>query len=352
MSSETIPIRKGEELDLPLIEAFLKKSLPFLPDEPLHVQQFSVGRSNLTYELKIGEWEAVLRRPPLGPVAPKAHDMEREYKILEEINPYFPAAPKPYVFADKSLIGSPFFVMERKRGIVLDTEFPPEVNVTENLCRNISQIMVDSLVELHSIDYTKTALKEMTRPEGFLERQVHGWISRYERSKTEDIKDVDHLKVWMANNVPTSQNPTIIHYDYKLNNSMFNDELTKMIGLFDWEMTTVGDPLADLGAAMSYWIEPEDSDLLKRGMGSPPITSLTGFMTRDQFIQSYALKSGRDVSEMHFYLTFAYFKLAVICQQIYFRWKKGQTEDERFASLNLFVNNLVQYALYTAGKGL
>lgn len=352
MSSDTIPIRKGEELDSPLIEAYLKKYLPDLPDEPLQINQFSVGRSNLTYELKIGEWEAVLRRPPLGPVAPKAHDMEREYKILEELHPFFPAAPKPYVFADKSVIGSPFFVMERKHGIVLDTEFPPGVEGTEAVCRNISQIMVDSLVELHKIDYKKTGLKEITRPEGFMERQVFGWISRYERAKTDEIKDVDYLREWMVKNIPISQKPTVIHYDYKLNNSMLNNELTKMIGLFDWEMTTVGDPLADLGAAMSYWIEPDDSELLKKGMGAPPITTIQGFMTRDQFIQSYAQKSGRNVSDMHFYLTFAYFKLAVICQQIYYRWKKGQTKDERFANLNLYVNNLVQYALYTAGKGL
>ena len=238
--------------------------------------------------------------------------------------------------------------MERKHGVLLDTDFPEGVVVTEELCRGISETMVDRLVSLHNIDYKKTRLAQMTKPEGFMERQVHGWISRYERAKTEDIPHVEELKKWMVHNIPTTQDSTIIHYDFKLNNAMFNEELTEMIGLFDWEMTTVGDPLADLGVAMGYWIEHGDSDLLKRGMGKPPITTFQGFMTRDEFIQSYGIKSGRDVSNIGFYLTFAYFKLAVICQQIYYRYKKGQTQDERFAQLNLFVSNLIQYALSTS----
>ncbi|WP_257350424.1 phosphotransferase family protein [Pseudalkalibacillus decolorationis] len=352
MTSQTIPVRKGEELDLESIELFLRKQLDNLPDDPLTVKQFSVGRSNLTYQLKVGDWEAVLRRPPLGPVAPKAHDMERECRILQEINPYFPVAPEPYLFADEDVIGSPFFIMERKQGVVLDTKFPDDVVVTERLCERISETMVDSLVSLHNIDYTKTKLKEMTKPDGFMERQVHGWIKRYDRSQTDEIHGLEHLKEWMVNHNPKSQAPTIIHYDYKLNNAMFSHDLSEMTGLFDWEMTTVGDPLADLGAAMSYWIEVDDSELLKRGMGEAPITTHPGFMTRDEFINCYANKSGRDISDFNFYLTFAYFKLAVICQQIYYRWKKGQTEDERFVNLNQFVRNLIQHALSTAERGM
>lgn len=350
MASDTIPIRKGEELDVAAIEAFLRSQLPELPEDELTIQQFSVGRSNLTYQLQMGEWEAVLRRPPLGPVAPKAHDMEREYLILKEIHPHFSAAPEPYLFSDESLIGSPFFIMERKQGIVLDTDFPLGITPTLEICRNISETMVDNLVALHSIDYTKTRLTEMTRPDGFMERQVAGWIRRYERSETDLIEGVEKLKQWLLSHVPDSREPAIIHYDYKLNNSMFDEKLTKMVGLFDWEMTTVGDPLADLGAAMSYWIEPDDLELLKRGLGKPPITATKGFLTRNEFMERYANKSGRDISEMNFYLTFAYFKLAVICQQIYYRWKKGQTQDERFSGFNTFVSNLIQYSLYTAEK--
>lgn len=348
MAADTIPIRKGEELDAALIESFIRQHISDLPDERLTIDQFSAGRSNLTYQLRIGEWEAVLRRPPLGPVAPKAHDMEREFRILTEIHPYFPAAPEPYFYGDASLLGIPFFIMERKKGVVLDAEFPPGVTPTREICRNISELMVDNLVRLHAIDYKKTKLTELTKPDGFMERQVHGWIQRYERVKLENIQGIDKLKKWMIEHLPISQAPTIIHYDYKLNNAMFDDEFTKMIGLFDWEMTTIGDPLADLGAAMSYWIQPDDSDLLKKGLGDVPITVQPGFMTRNEFVESYARKSDRDLAEMNFYLTFAYFKLAVICQQIFYRWKKGQTQDERFAHLDEFVRNLIQYALYIA----
>ena len=350
MAADTIPIRQGEELDILAIEKYLREHLLNLPEENLTIQQFSFGKSNLTYQLKMGDWEAVLRRPPLGPVAPKAHDMEREFKILKEISPHFAAAPEPYLFADQSVIGSPFFVMERKRGIVLDTDFPEGVTPGREICRALSETMVNDLVELHSIDYTKTKLTEMTKPEGFMERQVIGWIRRYERAETDIVQGVEQLKQWMLKNVSESETPSIIHYDYKLNNAMFNEEMTEMVGLFDWEMTTVGDPLADLGVAMSYWIEPDDSDLLKKGMGKPPVTVTSGFMTRDEFMEHYARKSGRDLANMNFYQTFAYFKLAVICQQIYYRWKKGQTKDPRFANLDKFVSSLIQYALYTAEK--
>ncbi len=346
MAADTIPIRKGEELNVAAIEAFIRRHIKNLPDEQLLIEQFSAGRSNLTYLISIGDWEAVLRRPPLGPVAPKAHDMAREFRILAEIHPYFSAAPKPYLFADERVIGSPFFIMERKKGVVLDTKFPTGMTATNEKCHQISELMVDNLVLLHGIDFQKTNLTEMTRPEGFMERQVHGWIQRYERVELEEMAGIDSLKKWMITHIPVSQAPTIIHYDYKLNNAMFDEKFMKMIGLFDWEMTTIGDPLADLGAAMSYWIEPDDSDLLKKGMGEVPITATPGFITRAEFMESYAKKSGRDLTAMNFYLTFAYFKLAVICQQIYFRWKKGQTRDERFAHLDAFVRNLIQYARY------
>ncbi|MGP4072075.1 phosphotransferase family protein [Piscibacillus sp. B03] len=348
---DTIPVRQGEELDLEFIENLIRQHVSGLSDDPLEIEQFFLGSSNLTYQLRIGDWEAVLRRPPHGPVAPKAHDMEREYKILKEINPHFPAAPKPYFFYQNEKEGKPFFVMERKRGVVLDSNMPEEIVLSEEKNREISEAMVDTLVQLHDIDYTKTKLKNMTKPEGFMERQVHGWINRYERSKTDDITGINELTRWMANNIPNTKESTVIHYDFKLNNAMFaKNDLTKLVGLFDWEMTTVGDPLADLGVAMSYWQESTDSELLKKGLGNEPITTRPGFMSRDEFIEAYAKKSGRDVTNMNFYQTFAYFKLAVICQQIYYRWKKGQTQDTRFSKLNHFVENLIEYALYSLDR--
>lgn len=345
----TIPVREGEEIDLGKLHHFLQSSIDGLQEGELEIRQFGAGHSNLTYALKVGDWEGVLRKPPLGPVAPKAHNMEREFKILQALAPVFPAAPKPYVFSDDtSIAGGPFFVMERRHGIVLDTEFPEGMKATAAMARRISEKMVDTLVELHAIDYTRTALVEMAKPEGFMERQVKGWIGRYERSRTDDIEEVDALKRWMLDNIPESQEPTIIHYDFKLNNAMFSEDFSSITGLFDWEMTTVGDPLADLGAAMSYWIQADDPELLKRGMGKPPVTVNEGFYSREEFIRSYGEKSGRDVSQIDFYLTFAYFKLAVIVQQIYFRYKNGQTQDPRFANFDRFVKSLIRYALATA----
>lgn len=349
MSTDTISVRKGEELDIKALDLFLRRALDELPEAPLEVLQFSGGHSNLTYQLKMGEWEAVLRRPPLGPVAPKAHDMEREFRILSEIHDQFSPAPKPILYSKgEDVIGRPFFLMERKHGMVVDTSFPKGVNTTKELCRSLSLEMVNQLAELHGIDYKQTGLVNISKPEGFMERQVHGWISRYERSRTEDIPEVEPLTKWLATHIPYEHESSLIHYDYKLNNSMFDENLQHMTGLFDWEMSTVGDPLADLGVAMGYWMQSDDPDLLKTGLGKPPVTVMDGFLSRNQFMEEYAKVSGRDISFMHFYLTFAYFKLAVICQQIYYRYKKGQTQDARFAHFHHFVKSLILHASHTA----
>jgi len=186
-----------------------------------------------------------------------------------------------------------------------------------------------------------------------MERQVHGWIGRYERAKTDEIPVIESLKKWLVDHIPKQSEAAIIHYDYKFNNAMFNEELTDMVGLFDWEMTTVGDPLADLGVAMSYWNQRDDSELLIKGFRKEPVTAVhEGFFTRKEFVELYADKSGRDIKNFNFYLTFAYFKLAVIGQQIYYRYKKGQTNDTRFANFNLFVKNLILHAYHVTEEKL
>lgn len=348
---DTIPVRSGEELNVKRLEAFLQENIVDVPNEPLEVQQFSTGYSNLTYQLKIGEWEAVLRRPPLGPVAPKAHDMKREHHILSSIHPYFQAAPEPMLFSDdESIVGAPFFLMERKHGIVIDSEFPEGIEPTVENCRQLSNIMVNQLAGLHSIPYGKTGLAEISKPEGFMERQVHGWISRYERAQTEEIIEIGPLIAYLRKNIPHYSQTSIIHYDYKINNAMFNQNLSEMVGLFDWEMATVGDPLADLGVALSYWTESGDPEMVKVGLGQASLTTLDGFMSRNEFIEAYAAKSGRDVSNIDYYLTFGYFKLAVILQQIYYRYKLGQTKDSRFAKLGKMVNSLINHAAQVAAK--
>lgn len=342
---DTIQVRANERLDEVKLQLFLKSQFPDLPEGILEISQFSAGHSNLTYCLKVGDFEAVLRRPPHGPVAKKAHDMKREFTILSALHPLLAAVPKPFVYIeDRDIIGSDFFIMERKKGIVLDTDFPKGIEHSEQLARQISEKMVDSLVALHAIPYQDTMLKDIVKPEGFMERQVLGWIERYDKAKTAQHAEVEALTTWLKDHIPTNSEATIIHYDYKLNNAMFSNDFTEMIGLFDWEMTTVGDPLADLGVAMSYWMHADDPKMLLYALGEPPVTILPGFYTRQEFIQRYAEKSGRDVSAIDYYITFAYFKLAVICQQIYYRYVNGQTKDDRFAQMDKMVAALIQQA--------
>ncbi len=346
---DTISVRPGEELDKDKVERFLRRQLSDLPEAPLKIEQFPSGHSNLTYALQISNWEAVLRKRPLGPVAAKAHDMKRESFILQEIHPFFPLAPKPILYYENSdLIGSEFFIMERRRGIVIDTQFPEEIVPTKEMNETISNLMVESLVKLHDIDFSKTKLLDISRPEGFLERQVLGWIKRYEKAKTDEVPHVEQLTAWLAKHIPSSLPPTIIHYDFKLNNAMFSPSFTEMNGLFDWEMATIGDPLADLGVALSYWIQEDDPSLLKQGFGKPPVTVLPGFYTRQQFAEQYAKRSGRDLQHLNYYITFAYFKLAVIAQQIYYRYKMGQTKDPRFARFNETVASLITHGRETS----
>ncbi|MBA4116189.1 MAG: phosphotransferase family protein [Rubrobacter sp.] len=342
--AETIKVREGEDFDLAAVERYMREHIEDLPEGDLEVRQFPSGASNLTYLVKIGDWEGVLRRPPLGPVPPKAHDMGRESNILMKLHDAFPLAPKPYFFCDdESVMDAPFYVMERREGVVVDDEFPEGVEPTEELCGGISRMVADTLVELHAVDWQGAGLGELGRPEGFLERQVKGWISRYEKAKTDEIEEVESLTNWLAQDVPESPPATIIHNDYKLNNLVLNPEdLTEVRAVLDWEMTTIGDPLFDLAVSLSYWIEEDDSQELKEVL--PTVTDKPGFWTRKEFIDYYAEKSGRDLSDMHWYMVFGYFKLAVILQQIYARWHNGQTKDERFATFNERVENLILHA--------
>ena len=342
--SETVNVRKGEDFDLEAAERYLREHIEDLPDNRLEVSQFPSGASNLTYLVKIGDWEGVLRRPPLGPVPPKAHDMGRESGILSKLGAVYPLAPKPYFFCeDESVIGAPFYVMERRKGIVLDESFPEGIQPDEELCRGISRTVVDTLVRLHAVDVERAGLKDLGKPEGFLGRQTEAWTSRYDKAKTDDIGEVGPLTEWLSRDVPESPSPTVIHNDYKLNNLVLDPEdLTDVKAVLDWEMATVGNPLFDLAVSLTYWIEPDDPDELKAVM--PTVTVTPGFMSRKDLIDRYETESGRDLSEMHWYVVFGYFKLAAILQQIFARWKNGQTEDERFADFGERVRTLILHA--------
>ena len=349
--AETIRVREGEGFDLAAVEGYLREHIEALPEGELEVRQFPSGASNLTYLLKIGDWEGVLRRPPLGPVPPKAHDMGRESRILTRLHEAYPLAPRPYFFCeDESVIGAPFYVMERRVGVVVDDSFPEDAEPGRELCSGISRTVADTLAELHAVDPAASGLGDLGRPEGFLERQVRGWAGRYEEAKTDEIEGVERLTEWLGRGIPESPEPTVIHNDFKLNNLVLSpDDLTEVRAVLDWEMATVGDPLFDLAVSLSYWTEPADPEELKGVM--PTVTSTPGFMTRTEFMDRYAERSGRDLSEMHWYMVFGYFKLAVILQQIYARWEKGQTQDERFADFDERVRHMILHAHDLAQKG-
>ncbi|HXR64375.1 MAG TPA: phosphotransferase family protein [Ktedonobacteraceae bacterium] len=349
---DTIAVRAGEELDWAKIESYLRARIPGIGAGSLEVRQFPSGASNLTYLVQIGTWEGVLRRQPLGPVAPKAHDMKREAGLLARIHPVFPLAPRPYVFCDDlEIMGVPFYVMERRTGFVFNDAFPPGVEATPELCRRLSEAVVDTLVQIHSVDWRAAGLAEFGHPEGFLERQVKGWIERYSRSQTDESPDVGSLARWIVEHTPASPAPALIHNDFKLNNMLMDTvDLARPVAVLDWEMTTIGDPLFDLAISLGYWIQADDPAELRAIL--PTITPLPGFLSRAEFMQRYATQTGRDLSSMQFYMTFAYFKLAVILQQIYVRWKRGQTQDARFAlfgaRIHVLINRAAQMAAHEA----
>ncbi|WP_027416128.1 phosphotransferase family protein [Aneurinibacillus terranovensis] len=347
--NEVNAVHTIQKINWERIEHFLRSHIEQLGSEPMEVKQFSAGYSNLTFLIRIGEWVAVLRRPPFGPIPPKAHDMEREYRILWKINPVFPLAPKPYLFCnDLSIMERPFYVMERKQGTVIDDQLPPEYEDTEETAKMISETVVKTLVQLHEIDIKTAGLSDLGHPEGYLERQVHGWIKRYHHSKTDEIHVVEEIEKWLVRNMPVSPYPTIVHNDFKLNNMMLSkNDPGKAVAVFDWEMCTIGDPLTDLGSSLAYWTEEGEAFT-----GLTSVTNNPGFIKRREFIDLYAKKSGRDLTHIDFYLTFAFYKIGVILQQIYYRWKQGEASDERFGKLGEGVCNLMQQSYRALQKEL
>jgi aminoglycoside phosphotransferase (APT) family kinase protein len=344
MNDDTIEVRAGEQMNWHRIEDYLRAQITTIGEGSLQARQFPSGASNLTYLVQIGEWEGVLRRPPLGPLAPKAHDMGREAGLLARIHPVFPLAPSPYVFCkDLEIMGVPFYVMERRQGIVLNETFPEGSIVTPELCRRLSETVVDTLVKIHAIDWRAAGLDTFGHPEGFLERQLTGWIERYQRSQTPESPDITLLTRWLIEHIPTSPAATLIHNDFKLNNMLLDtQDLAKPTAVLDWEMTTIGDPLFDLAISLCYWVQSDDPEELRAML--PTITHQPGFFTRAELMERYATQSGRDLSSIQFYMTFAYLKLSVILQQIYIRWLRGQTQDPRFATFGTRIRTLIQKA--------
>ena len=349
MAPEVAPIRAGEEIDPAALARYLRGKVEGV-EGGIAIQQFPGGHSNLTYLLRAGDREYVLRRPPLGPVAPKAHDMAREFRVLQAVHPLFPPAPRVYlVCEDASVIGATFFLMERRRGIVLRRDLPSEFPGDAGLPRKISAAFIDCLAQLHLIDVARHGLDSLGRPEGFLERQVRGWTDRWERARTEELPGLGHLVHWLMEKLPPSGTPALVHNDFKLDNMMLDaTDPGRVEAVLDWEMTTVGDPLLDLGCTLCYWTEAGDPEF--RGGALSGITTGAGWYTREELVRRYAQKTGRDVSHLGYYEVLGLFKLGVILQQIYFRYHRGQTHDERFRDFHLRVRGLLRAAVDLAER--
>jgi aminoglycoside phosphotransferase (APT) family kinase protein len=342
--SDTSAVRAGEELDRVALAEYLNKNLPGGASD-IEVEQFPNGHSNLVYLVRTDRREYVLRRPPLGPVAPKAHDMAREYRVLHAVHPHFPEAPQVFLLCeDPSVIGGTFFLMERRRGVVIRDSIPCELAAIPDYPRLVSEAFIDCLVRMHSIDVSQPGLSALGKPEGFVERQVRGWTDRWNRAKTEEISEMDRIVRWLNDHLPLSVDVTLVHNDYKLDNVMLRPGGDRVEAVLDWEMTTIGDPLADLGLTMCYWtwasIAAEDDP----HPATPSVTSQPGWYTRDQFLDRYAQRTGRDLTHIRYHEVLGLFKLAVILQQIYYRFQRGQTQDERFRTFERRVRGLIRLA--------
>jgi len=340
-------VRPGEELDLSKLEPLLRSHFP-QEREGITLQQFPSGHSNLTYSVQLGAREMVLRRPPFGTKVKSAHDMGREFRVLSKLHNAYTLAPGVLLYCDdETIIGAPFYLMERLHGIIIRRDPPPGLEFSPRTARRLSEGFVDNLARLHGLDYSAIGLAELGKPDGYLHRQVTGWIERYAGSKTHDLPEVEQIASWMQRHMPPAGMAALIHNDYKYDNTVLNpDNSIEMIGVLDWEMSTIGDPLTDLGTALAYWVDPDDSNELQEIRWGP--TTCEGSLTRAGLVERYALKSGRDMSHMPFYLAFARFKVAVIVQQIYYRYHHGLTRDPRFARMPEVVQTLLRASLEAA----
>lgn len=354
---ELIPMRPDERIDPEKVGTHLEGRLPGARGTP-EVLQFGSGKANLTYLLRYpagdgskedAVMEYVLRRPPLGPVAPKSHDMRREYTVLSKLYRAYPLAPRAYYFSDDpGVVGAPFLVMERRRGIVIHAQLPAEFQGRPALNRRIGEMVVDGLADLHTVDPHALSLSDLGRPDGFMERQVKGWAGRWEAARTEDVPHFNALHAWLMERLPPAPRVSLVHNDYKLDNMMVDarDPATP-IAVFDWDMCTLGDPLADLGTLLGYWTEAADSPQRKAFAVMP--TDLPGFPTRREVVARYGARSGIDLSHIRFYEVFAIWKTAVVIQQIYVRLHRGQTRDERFRTYGQRAVSLIESARQVAG---
>jgi len=349
-NDNTVEVPKEEALELDNLKRFLFEQ-ELIKDVKSEIQQrrFAGGLSNFTYLLKVEDKEYVLRRPPFGAVK-RGHDMGREFKVLSNLHKEFIKIPKVHVYnKDETIIVTPFYIMEKAEGIIITLPEAKKRNISEKEFKSVSNTWLDTFIQLHQVDYKAAGLVDLGKPEGYVERQISNWSKQYDKAKTEQIKESIKVMNWLQANQPNDYSSSLIHNDFKYDNVMFKDDSWKEINtVLDWEMCTLGDPLMDLGTSLSYWLTESDMDALKKGLSSATI--LKGNPGRNEIVELYSRKSGESINNIVFYYVYGLFKLAVIVQQIYYRFHKGYTTDKRFASLNQYTKLLFTIAWQSIQK--
>lgn len=333
------PPRPGEEIDANRLAEYLEGVRPELAG-PVEISQFPSGHSNLTYLIRAGGEEFVLRRPPGGRKPKSGHDMHREWVMLSALEGHFPYVPEPLSYCeDPSVLGAPFFLMRRIRGLILRRDLPPQLELDPGAMRSLCERLVDVHRELHALDYHELGLDQLGRPEGYVKRQIVGWSGRYRDARTPDVPDFEEVMAWLEEHRPPERGAAIIHNDYRFDNVVLDPgNLQRILGVLDWEMATIGDPLMDLGASLAYWVEADDPPDLQAIRLVP--THLPGALTRREVVEHYLEGRDLEADDLAFYYVYGLFRLAGIAQQIYYRYYHGQTRDERFGRLGRAVHVL------------
>jgi aminoglycoside phosphotransferase (APT) family kinase protein len=342
------PVRADSTFALDALATWLRERVTGLEGSP-ELSQFGRGFSNLTYLVKFGNRELVMRRAPPGVNIKSAHDMGREFRILSALAPVWPKVPRPIAYSeDARVIGTPFYVMERVKGVILRASLPSGLELGDKTMRRLSEAACDTLAEIHRIDWRAAGLGDLGRPEGYVERQVRGWTDRWRKARTDDVPDMEKLGAWLDEHRPTESGATLVHNDFKYDNFVLAPDLSGVIAVLDWEMATIGDPLMDLGTALGYWVQADDPPVFHVKSFGP--TQLPGNLTRVEFVERWSRATGRDAGNILFYYAFALFKLAVVAQQLYKRWVDGLTKEDRYEVMLAGVRALAMAALVAIDK--
>ena len=337
-----------EGIDRDGVEAWFALNVPSA-SPPLSFERIAGGHSNLTYLVHHGDTDYVLRRPPFGSKVKSAHDMGREYTVLTKLSAVYQRAPRPFAYEPTGeVLGAPFYLMERRRGVILRKDLPDGLRNDAAQLRRVCELLIEALVDLHAVDYSAAGLGDFGKPVGYIERQVTGWAKRYADSQTETIPALDESAAWLAAHMPPDGPPSLIHNDYKFDNVIFDPSLERITGVLDWEMATLGDPMMDLGTSLSYWAQSNDPPSYDQPFGP---TATPGMLSRAELAAHYFERSGRRPVDPLFYYTFGLIKTAVVLQQIYYRWHKGITTDARFGALIMGVKMLSDRARAAIDRG-